>query len=114
MRVTSEVRLDQATWSSNARTLRVVMKETSEMRLWRKLVSHARAWDRLHCPYLGLNRCCRAEVNAVAPKTMKDIHVKSTRSVMRMTKVSIPPMFKWLVSTLDDPVELDYSRSIFR
>ena len=35
MRVTSEVRLDQATWSSNARTLRVVMKETSEMRLWR-------------------------------------------------------------------------------
>ena len=29
MRVTSEVRLDQATWSSNARTLRVVMKETS-------------------------------------------------------------------------------------
>ena len=52
MRVTSEVRLDQATWSSNARTLRVVMKETSEMRLWRKLASHARAWDRLHCPYL--------------------------------------------------------------
>ena len=34
MRVTSEVRLDKATWSSNARTLRVVMKETSEMRLW--------------------------------------------------------------------------------
>ena len=29
MRVASEVRLDQATWSSNARTLRVVMKETS-------------------------------------------------------------------------------------
>ena len=43
MRVTSEVRLDQATWSSNARTLRVVMKETSEMRLWNKLLSHARA-----------------------------------------------------------------------
>ena len=35
MTVKSEVRLDQATWSSNARTLRVVMKETSEMRLWR-------------------------------------------------------------------------------
>ena len=35
MRVASEVRLDQATWSSNARTLHVVMKETSEMRLWR-------------------------------------------------------------------------------
>ena len=35
MRVTSEVRLDQATWSTNARTLRVVMKEASEMRLWR-------------------------------------------------------------------------------
>ena len=52
MRVTSEVRLDQAMWSSNARTLRVVMKETSEMRLWNKLVSHARAWDRFHCPYL--------------------------------------------------------------
>ena len=31
MRVTSEVRLDQATWSSNARTLRVVMREISEM-----------------------------------------------------------------------------------
>ena len=52
MRVASEVRLDQATWSSDARTLRVVMKETSEMRLWNKLVSHARAWDGLHCPYL--------------------------------------------------------------
>ena len=52
MRVTSEVRLDQATWSSNARTLRVVMKETSEMRLWRKLASYARAWDRPYCPYL--------------------------------------------------------------
>ena len=53
MRVTSEVRLDQAMWSSNARTLRVVMKETSDMRLLNKLVSHARAWDGLHCPYLG-------------------------------------------------------------
>ena len=31
MRVTSEVRLDQAKWSSNARTLRVIMKETSEV-----------------------------------------------------------------------------------
>ena len=53
MRVTSEVRLNQATWSSNARTLRVVMKDTSEMRLWRELASHAHAWDRLHCPYLA-------------------------------------------------------------
>ena len=43
MRVTSEARLDQAMCSSNARTLRVVMKETSEMRLWSKLASHARA-----------------------------------------------------------------------
>ena len=42
MRETSEVRLDQATWSSNARTLRVVIG-TSEMRLWGKLASHARA-----------------------------------------------------------------------
>ena len=31
MRVTSEVRVDQAKWSSNARTLRVIMKETSEV-----------------------------------------------------------------------------------
>ena len=31
MRVASEVRLDQANWSSNARTLRVIMKETSEV-----------------------------------------------------------------------------------
>ena len=43
MRVASEVRLDQAMWSSNARILRVVMKKTSEMRLWEKLESHARA-----------------------------------------------------------------------
>ena len=43
MRVTSKMRLDQATWPSSARTLRVVMKETSEMRLWSKLASHARA-----------------------------------------------------------------------
>ena len=43
MRVTSEVRLDQAMWSSNARPLRVVMKKTSDMRLWGKLASHARA-----------------------------------------------------------------------
>ena len=31
MRVASEVRLDQANWSSNARTLRVIMKETSKV-----------------------------------------------------------------------------------
>ena len=31
MRVTSKVRLDQAKWSSNARTLRVIMRETSEL-----------------------------------------------------------------------------------
>ena len=27
---------------------------------------------------LGLNRCCRVEIHAVASKTMKDIYVKST------------------------------------
>ena len=31
MRVASEVRLDQANWSSNARTLRVILRERSEV-----------------------------------------------------------------------------------
>ena len=76
MRVTSEVRLDQATWSSNARTLRVVMKETSEMRLWRELASHARAWDRLHCPYLDSTDAAEQTlrvVHAVRHQTLKNI-----------------------------------------
>ena len=53
MRVTSEVRLDQAKWSSSARTLRESMRKISEVLLWNKLAFHARAWNRfLRCLYL--------------------------------------------------------------
>ena len=48
MRVTSEARLDQATWSPKAQTC---MRQAS-MRLWSKLVCRSHSWEQLHCPYL--------------------------------------------------------------
>ena len=94
MRVTSEVRLDQATWSPNARTLRMVMK----MRLVEIACVPCACKGSSPLSILGLNRCCRANTTSgpccTSPDTEEHIRIMVSwlyRNLSVVESASRPP-----------------------